>query len=65
MYSPRLYKYKDSYVRYIPAVHAFGSVFLTHTLLVQTHTHDVSAPHGKIHKLFVFFFITGGLTVCL
>ena len=25
-------------------VHIFSSVFLTHTLLVQTHTHDVSAP---------------------
>ena len=43
MYTPRLYKYRDSYVLYIPTVHAFGSVFLTHTLLVQTHTHDVSA----------------------
>ena len=29
---------------YIPTVHAFGSVFLTHTLLIQTHTHDVSTP---------------------
>ena len=44
MYSPRLYKYRDSYVLYIPTVHTFGSVFLTHTLLVQTHTHNVSAP---------------------
>ena len=46
MYSPRLYKYRDSYVLYIPlpTVHAFGSVLLTHTLLVQTHIHDVSAP---------------------
>ena len=25
-------------------VHVFGSVLLTHTLLVQTHIHDVSAP---------------------
>ena len=31
------------YVLYIPTVHVFGSVSL-HTLLVQTHTHDVSAP---------------------
>ena len=31
-------------VLYIPTVHAFGLVLLTHTLLVQTHTHDVSAP---------------------
>ena len=44
MYSPRLYKYLDSYVLYTYTVHAFGSVVLTHTLLVQTHTHDVSAP---------------------
>ena len=32
MYSPR------------PTLHAFGSELLTHTLLVQTHIHDVSAP---------------------
>ena len=44
MYSPRLYKYRDSYVLYKPTVHAFGSVFITHSLLVQTHTRDVSAP---------------------
>ena len=44
MYSPRLYKYRDSYVLYKPTVDAFGSVNLTHTLLVQTHTHDISAP---------------------
>ena len=43
MYSPRLYKYRDSYVIYKPTVHTFGSVLLTHTLLVQTHIHDVSA----------------------
>ena len=30
MYSPRLYKYRDLYVLYVPAVHAFGSVLLTH-----------------------------------
>ena len=47
MYSPRLYKYRDSYVLYIPTVHAFGSVSLTHTLLVKTHIHDVSAPWFK------------------
>ena len=46
MYSPRPYKYQDSYVLYIPTVHSFGSVNLTHTLLVQTHTHDVSAPES-------------------
>ena len=44
MYSPRLYKYRDSYALYIPTIHAFGSLLLTHTLLVQTHIHDVSAP---------------------
>ena len=44
MYSPRLYTYRDSYVLYIPTVHTIGSVNFTHTLLVQTHTHDVSAP---------------------
>ena len=44
MYSPRLYKHRDSYVLYIPTVHAFGSLLLTHTILVQTNIHDVSAP---------------------
>ena len=43
MYSPKLYKYRDSYVLYIPTVHAVDSLLLTHTLLVQTHTHDFSA----------------------
>ena len=58
MYSPRLYKYKDSYVLYIPITgHAFGSVLLTHTLLVLTHTHDVSAPWVR-HGTFVPFFVT-------
>ena len=37
-------KYRDSYVLYIPTVHTFGSVNFTHTLLVQTHPNDVSAP---------------------
>ena len=44
IYSPRLYKYRDYYILHIPTVHAFGSVLLPHTLLVQTHKHDVSAP---------------------
>ena len=48
IYSPRLYKYRDSYVLYISTVHTFfGSLLLTHTLLVQTHVYlhdDVSAP---------------------
>ena len=47
MYSPRLYKYRDSYVLYIATVHTFGSVNFTHTLLLQTHIHDVSAPLPK------------------
>ena len=34
MNSPRMYKYRDSYVLYIPKVHTFCSVLLTHTLLV-------------------------------
>ena len=38
MYSPRLYKYQDSYVQYKPTVHTFSSLSLTHTLLLQTHT---------------------------
>ena len=33
------HKCQDSYVLYIPTVHAFGSVLLAHTLLVQTHKH--------------------------
>ena len=45
MYSPRLYKYRDSYVlqnlQY--TTHLWYGI-LTHTLLVQTHTYDVSAP---------------------
>ena len=49
MYSPRLYKYRDSVVLYIPTVHTFGSVLLTHTLLVQTHIHDVSAPWLSVY----------------
>ena len=41
MYSPRLprlYKNRDLYVLFIPAVHAFGSVNFTHTLGIQTNT---------------------------
>ena len=55
MYSPRPYKYGDSYVLYIPTVHAFGSVNFTHTLLVQTHTHDVSAPCASLVICCIFF----------
>ena len=46
MYSPKLYKYRDAYALYIPRVHTIGSVFLTHTLLVQTHTHMTFPPPG-------------------
>ena len=42
------HKCRDSYVLYIPTVHAFGLILLTHTLLVQTHTHDVSAPWTEL-----------------
>ena len=44
MYSPTLYKYRDSFVLYIPTLHPFGSVLLSHTLLIQTHIHDVPPP---------------------
>ena len=58
MYSPRLHKYRDSYVLYIPTVHAFRSLSLTHTLLVQTLIHDVFAPwdyHNEILGSFADF----------
>ena len=44
MYSLRLYKYRDSYVLYLPTVHAFGSIFLTHTLLVYRHPYMTFPP---------------------
>ena len=48
MYSPRLYKYRNSYVLYIPIVHAFGSLLLTHNLWYsQTNIHDDSALWTK------------------
>ena len=59
MYSPRQYKYRDSYVYCIYlqyAVRTFGSVNFTHTLLVQTHTHDVSALDwraSRVSNLFI------------
>ena len=46
MFSPRLYKYRDSYILYIPTVHTFGTVNFTHS-------HDVSAP--------VFYLCAGNL----
>ncbi len=57
MYSPRLYKYLDSYVLYRSTVHAFGSVLLSHTLLVQTHIHDVSGPCIIKHTLLICLFV--------
>ena len=41
MYSPRLprlYKNRDLYVLFIPAVHAFGSVNFTHSWYTDKHT---------------------------
>ena len=38
MDSPRLNKYRDSYVLYIPTVHTLSSVNFTYSILVQTHT---------------------------
>ena len=43
MYSPRLYKYRDSYVLYKPIVHTFGTVTL-HTLFWYRHTHKTFPP---------------------
>ena len=51
MYSLRLYKYRDSYVLYTPTVQLFCSLLHTHTLLVQTHKHDVSAPCPRYIRL--------------
>ena len=51
MYSPRLYKYRDSNVLYKPTVHTFGSVNFTHTLLVQTHT-----PPWRFRPLIIVLF---------
>jgi len=41
----------------IPAVHAFGSVLLTHTLFVQTHIQDVSAPLHKCISVRLVFVV--------
>ena len=55
MYSFRLNKYRDSYELYNPTVHTFVTVTL-HTLLVQTHTHDVSSPcpESTLGRIFLF-----------
>ena len=51
MYSPRLYKYRDSYVLHIPTVHTYGLLLLTHTLLVQTHIHEFPPLASfRLHK---------------
>ena len=49
MYSLKLYKYRDSYVLYTPTVQLFSYLLHTHTLLVQTHKHDVSAPCYELY----------------
>ena len=38
MYSPRLYKYRDSYVLYLPKVHAFGIPYTHFFWFRHTHT---------------------------
>ena len=43
-FSPRLYKYRESFVLYIPTVHAFGSVL--HTVFWQRHTYMTCPPPG-------------------
>ena len=68
MYSPKLYKYRDSYVLYIPTVHVVDSLLLTHTLLVQTHTHDFSAPcstlYAHMYTMYIVHTILSGHTQC-
>ena len=43
MSSPRLYKYRDSYVLYKPIVHTFGTLNW-HTLFWYRHTHMTFQP---------------------
>ena len=49
----------------IPSVHDFGSVNFTHTLLVQTHTHNVSTPciNLLLHKLMNYHLVSVKLKV--
>ena len=48
MYSTRLYKYRDSYVLYIPTVHTFRLVLLTHSFKFwYRHTDRTFPPSGK------------------
>ena len=50
MCSPRLYIYRDSCVLYIPTVHVFGSVFLTHSFGADTHV-TFPPPKGYPHRM--------------
>ena len=47
MYSPRLYKFRDSHVLYKPTVQTFGTVNW-HTLFWYRHTHMTFPLPGKI-----------------
>ena len=58
MYSPRLYKYRDSYVLYKPAVHTFGTVTL-HTLFWCRHTHITFPPPDAGAENELEFTLTG------
>ena len=60
MYSPRLYKERDSYVLYIPTVHAFGSLSLTNTFWYR-HTNMTFPPPGFLP---VYFFQGHNLAKC-
>ena len=51
MYTLRLYKYRDSYVLYTLTEQLFSPLLHTHTLLVQTHKHDVSAPWSECSEI--------------
>ena len=53
------HKCRDSYVLYIPTVHAFGYLLLTHTLLVQTHTwyRHITFPPPAEDKMLTEIFI--------
>jgi len=53
MYSPRLYKYRDSYVLYKPTVHTFGTLNW-HTLFWYRHTHMTFPPPGVNPILRIF-----------
>ena len=72
MYSPRLCKYRDSYVLYKPTVHAFGSLLLTHTLLVQSYMtfpppdyYRVLRINGLILELVLYGFLSSPGNPCI